>query len=43
MNKSIIEQLFFGEIYPSEHIGNGSPEHQKAHRIDLSKIGIWNM
>jgi len=30
MCRNIVEQLFFGDICPSEHIGNDSSEYQKA-------------
>ena len=33
MSRSIVEQLFFGEICPSEHIGKDSPEYQKAQSL----------
>jgi len=28
-----MEQLFFGDICPSEHIGNDSPEYQKVQSL----------
>ena len=31
MNKSILQQLYDGEIYPAENIGNANPELQKIH------------
>ena len=33
MCRNIVEQLFFGDICPSEHIGNDSPEYQKAQSL----------
>jgi len=33
MSKSILEQLFFGEICPSENIGKDSPEYKKAQSL----------
>ena len=29
VNKNILQQLFFGEVYPSENIGSDNPELQK--------------
>jgi len=31
--RSIMEQLFFGDICPTEHIGNDSTEYQKAQSL----------
>jgi len=28
MNKNILQQLYDGEIYPAENIGDGNPELQ---------------
>ena len=33
MNKTTLQQLFFGEIFPSENIGNDNPELQKMQSI----------
>ena len=33
MSKSILKQLYDGEIYPSENVGNDCPELQKIHSV----------
>ena len=33
VSKNIVEQLFFGEICPSEHIGKDNPEYPKAQSL----------
>jgi len=39
MDKSILRQLFFGEVYPSENVGGDCPELQKIHAILAEEKG----
>jgi hypothetical protein len=39
MDKSIIRQLFFGEVYPSENVGSDCPELQKIHLVIAEEKG----